>query len=97
MFAWDKGADKTAADAIAEVLKMNDNLTDEVVELAARISALSVGYSNTAVLFAAINVLAQQVAAIAGTESELVQFSDEIEEALGTAILACWKQKPAAS
>ena len=76
MFAWDKGADKTAADAIAEVLKMNDNLTDEVVELAARISALSVGYSNTAVLFAAINVLAQQVAAIAGTESELVQFSD---------------------
>ena len=76
---------------------MNDNLTDEVVELAARISALSVGYSNTAVLFAAINVLAQQVAAIAGTELELVQFSDEIEEALGTAILACWKQKPAAS
>jgi hypothetical protein len=76
---------------------MNDNLTDEVVELAARISALSVGYSNTAVLFAAINVLAQQVAAIASTESELVQFSDEIEEALGTAILACWKQKAAAS
>ena len=76
---------------------MNDNLTDEVVELAARISALSVGYSNTAVLFAAINVLAQQVAAIAGTELELVQIGDEIEEALGTAILACWKQKPAAS
>jgi hypothetical protein len=38
---------------------MNDNLTGEVIELAARISALSVGYSNTAVLFAAINVLAQ--------------------------------------
>jgi hypothetical protein len=41
------------------------------------------------VLFATINVLVQQVAAIAGTELELVLFSDEIEEALGTPILAC--------
>jgi hypothetical protein len=72
-------------------------MTTSLLELEARISALSVDYSNTAVLFAAINVLAQQVAAIAGTELELVQFGDEIEEALGTAILACWKQKPAPS
>jgi hypothetical protein len=76
---------------------MNEHLTDEVVELAEKISALSMGYSNTAVLFAAISILAQKVAAVAGTESELVQFSGEIEEALGTAILACWKQKPSAA
>jgi hypothetical protein len=75
---------------------MNDNLTEEVVELVQRISALSTGYSNAAILFAAINVLAQQVATIAGTETELAQFSGEIEEALGTAIISCWKQRVAA-
>jgi hypothetical protein len=74
---------------------MNDNLTEEVVELVQKISDVSMGYSNTAILFAAINILAHQVATISGTETELVQFSGEVEEALGTAILSCWKQRAA--
>ncbi len=75
---------------------MNDNLTEEVVELVQKISAASMGYNNTAILFAAINILAQQVAIIASTEAELVQFSGEVEEALGSAILSCWGQRGAA-
>jgi hypothetical protein len=76
---------------------MNDNLTEEVVELVRKISAASVDHTNTAILFASINILAEQVATIARTEMELVQFSGEVEEALGTAILTCWKQRAAAT
>jgi hypothetical protein len=72
---------------------MNDNLTEEVVELVHKFSAVGTGHSNPAILFAAINILAQQVANIASTEAELVQFGSEVEEALGTAIISCWKQR----
>jgi hypothetical protein len=38
---------------------MNDRLRDEVVELTQKISALGGGYSNAAVLYAAVSLIAQ--------------------------------------
>ena len=74
-------------------MQMNDRLRDEVVELTQKISALGGGYSNAAVLYAAVNLIAQHVAVTARTEAEVEHFTGEIYSALCNSIAGFWNER----
>ena len=72
---------------------MNEQLTDEIIELREKISTLGEGHSNGAVSYAAVDIIAQHVALTARTRAELEHFSGEINAALGKAIAGYWKER----
>jgi hypothetical protein len=71
----------------------NEQFINEVVELTQKVSAMGAEYSSGAVMYAAVNVIAQHVALTAHSQQELDHFSGEIRAALDNAIVGYWNER----
>jgi hypothetical protein len=71
----------------------NEQFINEVVELTQKVSAMGAEYSSGAVMYAAVNIIAQHVSLTAHSQEERDHFSGEIHSALDNAILGYWNDR----